>query len=152
MKKGLFAVSGVFGILAIIFYSSSLNHLNSEEARLLGTDTVVNIQGTVFCAACAVICAIFLVGALILHYFEKIDFSNTTSSGYQGGNNRPDTNTYSTVTSPEKKDIPPIAFEGAKPKKEFSESYIVCPDCNLRSSKDYIMKNKKCPKCGKELV
>lgn len=80
MKKGLLCASGVFGILAVILYFSSLNHLDEKEAKLVGTSTLVNIQGTVFCAACAVICAICLVGALILIYLDDNTSGNTSFS------------------------------------------------------------------------
>ena len=42
--------------------------------------------------------------------------------------------------------------EEKKQRRELTENYIVCPNCNLRSSKNYIMAHKKCPQCGKELL
>ena len=71
MKKFLYVMAGIFGVLTIIFYFTSLNHLDRDAARLLGTSTTINIQATVFCAACAVICALNVVGAIILTFIEN---------------------------------------------------------------------------------
>ena len=70
-KKGLIWASAIFGILAIILYFTSNRQLDSASAALLGTDSVINIQGTVFCAACAVICAVFAAAAILYDFIEK---------------------------------------------------------------------------------
>ncbi len=89
MKKFLWTMAGIFGVAAIILYFVSIQKLNSSAASFLGTDSVVNIQGTIYCAACAVICACNIIGALLLDAFEsvhmsligKIDSANRASSG-----------------------------------------------------------------------
>ena len=89
MKKFLITMAIIFGILAVILYFASLNHLDSNSAKILGTDTTINIQGTVFCAACAIICVINLVGAIILSQLESNNDSSTQySSGSQGSSSK----------------------------------------------------------------
>lgn len=85
MKKYLMVAAGISGVLAVVFYFTSLNHLDRESARLLETNTTINIQGTVFCAACAVICAVNVVGAIILHYLENNSSSSNASAPVSGG-------------------------------------------------------------------
>ena len=72
MKKFLYAMAIIFGIAAIVLYFTSVKELDKESAAILGVDNVINIQSTVFCAACAIICAINIVGALIFTLLEKI--------------------------------------------------------------------------------
>lgn len=84
MKKFLCIMAAVFGVLTIIFYISSLNHLDYETARIWGTSTVINIQATVFCAACAVICALNVVGAAILSFIEYYAVPSTPSNSATG--------------------------------------------------------------------
>ena len=77
MKKFLFVMACIFAVLTIILYFSSLNHLSEQEAKLLGIKTTVNIQGTVFCAASAVICAMNIIGAIILDYLDANKGANS---------------------------------------------------------------------------
>lgn len=69
MKSFLISMAGIFGIAAVILYFVSI--------RDVGGFQVANTQSTVFCAACAIICAINVVGAIILNYME----SNGSVSG-----------------------------------------------------------------------
>ncbi len=77
-KTLLWILAIVFGLLAIILYFSSIKELDRETARYLGTGSVANVQGTVFAAACAVLCGVNVVGALILSQMED---NNRTGSG-----------------------------------------------------------------------
>lgn len=81
MKKFLIIMACVFAVLTIILYFTSLNHLDSKSAKALGVSTTINIQGTVFCAACAIICALNIVGAIILNYLEENTTSYPSSAG-----------------------------------------------------------------------
>ena len=58
MKRVFLIVAAVFAVLAIIFYVSSIRDVSGLQ--------VANIQATIFAAACAVICALNIVGAFIL--------------------------------------------------------------------------------------
>lgn len=120
MKKFLCIMAGIFGGLTIILYFTSLNHLDRDAARFLGTSTTINIQGTVFCAACAVICAINVVGAIILNYIEN----NTLSSG---------TSAASTGIQTEDGGV-----------KMTSTNYWVCPKCKTHNPFSKI----ECKECG----
>lgn len=119
MKKFLMIMAGVFGVLTIIFYFTSLNHLDNESARILGTSTTINVQGTIFCAACAVICAINVVGALILTYLE--DNGNSSCSVSGGGIKTEDGGTILTASD-----------------------YWICPKCKTRNPRSKV----ECKECG----
>lgn len=67
MKGFLKWMAGIFGILAVVFYFVSIQDVNGLK--------VANIQSTVFCAACAVICALNVVGAIIFTYLESLSSS-----------------------------------------------------------------------------
>ena len=81
MKKFLWTMACIFGIATIILYFSSLNHWDEQTSRMLGTSTTINIQGTIFCAACAVITAINVVGAIVLSMLETME-NNTAKSSF----------------------------------------------------------------------
>ena len=59
MKGFLWTMAVIFAILAIICYSNSIISTGYGQ-------NVANVQMTVFAAACAVLCGINLVGALLL--------------------------------------------------------------------------------------
>ena len=122
MKKFLIIMACVFGILTIVLYFSSLNHLDKSTARYLGTDTTINIQGTVFCAACAIICAINIVGAIIIHFLETNRSSVAYSSGSRYGGIPTDDGGVLTT----------------------SGSYWVCPKCKTRNPRSKV----ECRECG----
>lgn len=84
MKKTFWIMSGVFGVLTIIFYITSINQLDRETARLLGTSATINIQGTVFCAACAVACVINVCAGLISMQLENQQASDAAASSASG--------------------------------------------------------------------
>ncbi len=73
MKKFLIVMAVIFGIAAVVLYFTSVIKLDAESASVLGIDSVINIQATVFCATCAIICAINVVGVLIFTLLEKIN-------------------------------------------------------------------------------
>lgn len=82
MKKFLIVMAIIFGILTIILYFSSINKLDYNTAKLMGTSATINIQATVFCAATAIMCVINIVGALIYQGLEfltgnQVDIINT---------------------------------------------------------------------------
>ena len=64
MKKALLVVGGIFGVLAIILYIDSVKDVK-------GFGQVANVQETVFCAACAIICAISIIGSMIISAIEN---------------------------------------------------------------------------------
>ena len=70
MKKTLITFAIIWGIVAVVLFFSSFNKLDSRTAQVFGTSTIINIQATVFCAACVVMCCINAVGAMILSDME----------------------------------------------------------------------------------
>lgn len=80
-RIGLLVTAGIFGVLAIILYFASIKELDSSSARVLGTSSVVNVQGTVFAAACAIMCVINVVGATVLGAVEENQQGSAPSSG-----------------------------------------------------------------------
>ena len=70
-KNVLIAFAIIFGVAAIILFFSSVRQLDSSVARAYGTSAVINIQDTVFCAACAVMCVVNAVGAIVLNSIES---------------------------------------------------------------------------------
>lgn len=108
MKKFLIAMACLFGILTIVLYFTSLVHWDGSTARMLGTDTTVNIQGTVFCAACAIICALNVVGAVILSYLESLNY-----------NSRPHYKPTTTVPATPQKKTAPLSPEQIAEKQSF---------------------------------
>lgn len=73
MKKAFAALAGIFGIAAVILYFSSVKDTGGLK--------IANIQETVFCAACAVICAVNAAAAAILHWMEQNAFNELPSGG-----------------------------------------------------------------------
>ena len=125
MKKGLFIASGAFGVLAVVLYFASIVKMDSNTARYTGITEVANIQGTVFCAACAIICAVCLVGGLIIHYLE---------------NNTPSSSSFTSSSTG-------IAFHGTTTSDGgtlTSGSYWICPNCKTRNP----MSKVECKECG----
>lgn len=120
MKKFLYVMAGIFGVLTIIFYFTSLNHLDRDAARFLGTSTTINIQATVFCAACAVICALNVVGAIILTFIENNAVASSAPSVPMGIQTE-DGGVQMTATN-----------------------YWVCPNCKTRNPFSKI----ECKECG----
>jgi len=76
----LWVMAGIFGVLALVFYFTSIKEVSGEASRYLGVSAVANVQGTVFAAACAVLCGINIVGAIVLGGIE-----DTPSSGPSSG-------------------------------------------------------------------
>ena len=70
MKKFLTVMACVFGVATIILYIMSINKLDKDTARMLGTSATINIQATVFCAATAIMCVVNAVGAIIISALE----------------------------------------------------------------------------------
>ena len=163
MKTKLWIAAGVFGVLTLIFFFSSLISVDTGH----GTYTVANIQSTVFCAACFVSAVICAVGALVI---ESIENSITEQhsrfrqmfnrlSMTEKSNNTPQTMEINNVRNEnEENDVTkPISVknetlkkqESADPKWIIDEFGMVnCPSCNTRMSIDYIKVRKKCPECG----
>ena len=73
MKKLLWVMSGIFAILAVVFYSKSI----VKTGYGYNTIEVANVQMTVFAAASAILCGVNGVGAMILSAIDTI--SSTTS-------------------------------------------------------------------------
>lgn len=72
MKKFLCVMAGIWGVAAIVLYFTSEIKLDKDSVAILGMDSVINIQATIFCAACAILCGVNVVGALIFTLLEKI--------------------------------------------------------------------------------
>lgn len=70
MKKICIVFAVIFAIATIVLYIVSINKLDNDTARVLGTSAIINIQATVFCAACAVMFVVNCVGAMILSVLE----------------------------------------------------------------------------------
>ena len=77
MKKFLIVAACIFGALAIIFYIVSIKEVSGYQ--------IANIQSTVFCAACAIICALNIVGAIILNYLESYNGGGVSYSDSSAG-------------------------------------------------------------------
>ncbi len=77
-RKAFCVLAAVFGILAIVFYFSSIRKLDKNIADLWGIDAVANIQDTVFAAACAILCGINVAGAMILSSLESANVDKKT--------------------------------------------------------------------------
>ena len=155
MKKFLIVMGVIFGILSFIFYFTSIKELDSSSASVLGTSSVVNIQGTVFCAACAVLCAVNIVGSIILGSHEKLEEMIT--------NLREIVTAKDTMPSETKsKTVPQVPQSEEKPTERVrtvqknenpdwiddGDNFVRCPQCNSRMSIDFIKARRKCPDCG----
>ena len=148
MKKFLSVMSIIFSLLALYFYFNS-------DIRI-GTESVINIQATIFSAACAVLCGINYVGYLVLSRHETLaseiqrikkeltleirhnlldhpisdeDVNSQTSEEY-------DPNSYNASTSDDLYWI------------DDNPGYVRCPRCNDRMSIDFIQHRKQCRRCG----
>lgn len=71
MKKFLWAMAGLFAVLAIVFYNKSI----IKAGYGYNTMDVANMQMTVFAAASAILCGVNVVGALILSAIDSISIS-----------------------------------------------------------------------------
>ena len=80
-KTFLIAMACVFGALALILYFTSIKELDRETARYLGTGSVANIPGMIFSAACAVLCGLNVIGAVIISAMEENTYYQVPSSG-----------------------------------------------------------------------
>ena len=89
MKKstGLWVSAIIWGLLAIILCVASINKLDRTSAQILGTDSVINIQGTVFAAACAVLCGVSIVGAMILGVLENANMTSSNNAPHRSEEN-----------------------------------------------------------------
>ena len=128
MKKFMVVMACIFGVLTIVLYFLSLNHLDSYSSRTLGTSTVVNIQGTVFCAACAIICALNIIGAMILHYLE---YNSGSSNNLMYSDSSAGYSVHGIKTS-----------DGGV--QMTSGSYWTCPKCKNRNPLSKV----ECRECG----
>ena len=88
MKRFLWFMTVVFLILTIVCYSNSVRSVSG-----LSYD-VVNIQMTIFASACAILCVINFVGALIISAIENASIdeikqteTNTTQNDLEKDNN-----------------------------------------------------------------
>ncbi len=92
MKSFLIAMAGIFGFAAIVLYFVSIKDVGGIQ--------VANVQSTVFCAACAVICAVNTVGAIILNYMESGgSVSGSGNRSGTAGSNTPATNNNAWICS-----------------------------------------------------
>ena len=71
MKTFLIIMACIFAVLTIVFYVSSIREVDYYAAKYIGTDKVANVQATVFCAACAILFAMNVIGAMILSFIEN---------------------------------------------------------------------------------
>ena len=105
----------VFAIATVILYSASIKELDRDTARYLGTNSVANVQATVFCAATAIMCVINAVGAIIISALEK----QTQLSIAKTENTVEDV--VNKATAPEK--------DNAREERILSEGGWKCPNC-----------------------
>ena len=64
-------LSALFGFLTYIFLQASENKLDMQTSKVLGIDSVINLQGTIFAAASAIICVMCLIGAIVVQAISK---------------------------------------------------------------------------------
>lgn len=69
--KCLCTFAVIFGVLTIVFYVNSIKELDRDMQRIFGIEAVANIQSTVFAAACAILCGLNVIGAMVLDSVEK---------------------------------------------------------------------------------
>lgn len=110
MKKFLIVMACVFGVAAIVFYVSSIRELDKNSASILGTNAVINIQDTVFCAATAVMCVMNAIGAILISVMESRD--NQTAKAVS-----------------DSASVPSAADEDAKARKVIEGGGWKCPQC-----------------------
>ena len=67
----LLILAGIFGMLAVIFISKSEIPLNSSAAKMMGVESVMNLQSTLYAIGCGIISAINLVGAYIIIVIDE---------------------------------------------------------------------------------
>ena len=162
MKNKLWLCSGIFGILALVFFFNSIIKVDS----IAGSFHVANIQSTVFAAACFVSSVTCAVGASVLDNFEQTLQSsnsninrmiNRTSNEVKlsisnGQNNKPEVNSSEKRSVEEKINIVnETKILNTDPDwKSAGEKMVRCPNCGSVMSIDYIKARKKCPDCGCE--
>ena len=78
-QKVLWGFAGLFGVLTIVFYISSVTELDRDTARYLGISAVANVQMTVFTGACAVLCGLNIVAAVIIGALEELSMRSSGS-------------------------------------------------------------------------
>ena len=83
-KTVLVVFAILFAILTLVFYFTSIKEVDRETARYLGISAVANVQGTVFAAACAVMCCINIAGIVILGAVEEHQYTAGPSSSNIG--------------------------------------------------------------------
>lgn len=71
-QKVLWGFAGLFGVLTIVFYVSSIMELDKDTSRYLGISAVANVQMTVFTGASAVLCGLNVVAAIIIGALEEL--------------------------------------------------------------------------------
>ena len=93
MKSFLITMAGIFGFAAIVLYFVSIKDVGGYQ--------VANVQSTVFCAACAVICAVNTVGAIILNFLESGGSVSSSGSSRSGstGSSAPASNNHAWICS-----------------------------------------------------
>ena len=156
MKKFLISMAVVFGALTVVFYISSIRELDSNSAKILGTNSVVNIQATVFCAACAILFVINIVGSIILTSHEKLEeeILNLKKEEPLKASMPLNTQNYIVSQTAQSEERRPTEQTRNVQKSENpdwiddGDNFVRCPQCNNRMSIDFIKARKKCPHCG----
>ena len=149
MRKFCLIMSGIFAVLAIILYFDSIKDVD-------GFGKVANVQETVFCAACAILFAINLVGSFILSSHEDLESTIIRAQkeleAKIGTGSIPQKNTVSSAIDIEStKPSAPIHTVQKSENPEWindGDNFVKCPQCGNRMSIDFIKARKKCPNCG----
>ena len=170
-KKTCWIIAGVFLILTIIFYFNSSSELDSYTARQLGTGSVMNLQGTIFTAACAICTVLAALAALILTALEDLEHNRRRnevkyvsdicgavkesgadrSGGSRSAARRESGSPGKTAADRPAEGTPdPGDVESSDPtwKREENSNFLHCPVCDTRMTVGYIRVRKKCPQCG----
>ena len=71
------ALAGIFAVLTVNFYLQVGKSLDPETATILGVSQVMNLQATIFTAACAVITVLCIIAAVIVASLDNISLEAT---------------------------------------------------------------------------
>lgn len=135
-KKFMIVMAIIWGIIAIIFYISSIQEVYGIQ--------IANIQATTFCAGSAILCGINIIGALIVECMEELHSSINVATNTI--TRRLDSNPSGTETSGHI----PSKVSNSKP-SYLSTTYVdkktatwICKKCGSHNSADA----RSCKDCG----
>ena len=157
MKNTLKFSAGIFAVLSLIFYFSSIKEVGGQQ--------IANMQATVFSAACFIAAIICGVSSLVLDALEeiitdridtiKVDIPDIAADKAEPAVKKEVTRIVDTapvVPAAAKDDKPAVSKKvNTDPEwKTDTDGKVICPGCGSHMTVDYIKARKKCPDCGCE--